>query len=87
MKEVTITKTMYETVDKQLFDTKEKAEQHELKLEYHRDIISFTTRIQKMCEGYYDCATASCNDMCPFKRNEDDCALYDYPVNWDFTSE
>lgn len=87
MKEVTVTKTMYETIDGRRFETQAEATNHEMNLEYHKDIISFTTRIQKMCEGYYDCATASCNDMCPFKRNEDDCALDDYPVNWDFTSE
>ena len=84
MKEIKVMKTMYETIDKKVFNTKEEAEQHESNLNYHKELISYATHIRNMCEKYYDCETDSCNDMCPFKVHKTNCAIDDYPINWIF---
>ena len=83
MKEIKITKTMYETIDGQLFETKEKANEYELTLERHKDIISFTIRIQKMCNEYANRNDDDeCDSKCPFKSATNGCKLHNYPCNW-----
>ena len=84
MKEIQVMKTMYETADKEVFNTKEEAEQHESILNYHKELISYAIHIRAMCEKYYDYETDSWNDMCPFKIHKTNCALNDYPTNWIF---
>ena len=86
MREIEVTKTMYETIDGQLFETKEKADEHELILKCHKAAISFAERIQKMCEEYAhynDNDNDECDPKCPFKSVVNGCCkLDDYPCNW-----
>ena len=77
MKETKVIKTMYETIDGRLFETQAEATNHEMNLEYHKDIISFAMRIKKMCNKYI--GYEECNSMCPFKREGDSCILEDAP--------
>ena len=77
MKETKVIKTMYETIDGRLFETQTEATNHEMNLEYHKDIISFARRIKKMCNKYI--GYEECNSMCPFKREGDSCILEDAP--------
>lgn len=84
MREIEATKTMYETVDGQVFELEEEAKAHELNLKCHRDAISFAERLQEMCEEYahYN-GNDECDPKCPFKSIVSErCMLDDYPCNW-----
>ena len=86
MKEIKVTKTMYETVDGRRFETRAEATNHEMNLEYHKDIISLAMRIKKMCskyveEGEYE-GYGECSNACPFKKEYGYCMLDDSPCNW-----
>lgn len=82
MKEIKVTKTMYETIDGICFETQAEATNHEMNLEYHKDIISFAMCIKEMCNKYV--GYEECNSMCPFKRGGDSCILGDAssPCDW-----
>lgn len=83
MKEIKVTKTMYETIDGRCFETQAKAAEHETVLERHKEIISFAINIRAMCykyvgEGEY----GNCSSECPFKGEHDYCILDDSPYDW-----
>ena len=81
MKEIKVIKTMYETIDGRHFETQAEATNHEINLEYHKDIISFAMRIKEMCDKYV--SYEECSSMCPFKRGESGCILEDAsPCDW-----
>lgn len=87
MKEIQVTKTMYETIDGRRFETQAEATNHEMNLEYHKDIISFAMRIKKMCskyveEGEYE-GHEECGSACPFKREYGCCMLENSPCDWE----
>ena len=83
MKEIEITKKMYETSDGKLFETKREAEEYELNLKCHKNAISFATRLREICNEYVNYnGNEECNPKCPFKYENDGCILDDYPCNW-----
>lgn len=82
MKEIKVTKTMYETIDGRHFETQAEATNHEMNLEYHKDIISFAMRIKEMCDKYI--GYEECSSMCPFKRGNESCILEDAPSPCDW---
>ena len=83
MKEIKVTKTMYETIDGQCFETEVEAEQHEASLNYHKDIISCAMRIREMCDKYVQEGDyGDCSSSCPFKKEYDCCILDDSPCDW-----
>lgn len=83
MKEIKITKTMYETIDGRRFETQTEAKDHEMKLELHKDIIACAIRIKEMCDKYVQ--YGECNSSCPFKKEYDYCILDDSPCDWKLT--
>ena len=83
MKEIKITKTMYEAIDGRCFETQAEAKEHEIKLELHKEIISCAMRIRKMCNKYVQEGDyGDCSSSCPFKKEYDCCILEDAPCDW-----
>lgn len=83
MKEIKVTKTMYETIDGRRFETQAEAAEHEAILEHHKEIISFAMGIRAMCDKYEGVGEyGDCSSECPFKNDFDDCILGDLPCNW-----
>ena len=82
MKEIKVIKTMYETIDGRHFETQAEATNHEMNLEYHKDIISFARRIKGMWDKYV--GYEEWNSMCGFKRGNDSCIFEDAssPCDW-----
>lgn len=80
MKEIKVTKTMYETIDGRRFETQAEAKDHEMKLESHKDIIACAMRIREMCDKYVQ--YGECSSLCPFKKEYDCCILDDSPCDW-----
>lgn len=80
MKEIKVTKTMYETIDGRRFETQAEAKDHEKKLESHKDIITCAIRIKEMCDKYVQ--YGECSSSCPFKKEYDCCILDDSPCDW-----
>ena len=80
MKEIKVTKTMYETIDGRRFETQAEAKDHEIKLESHKDIIACAIRIKEMCDKYV--RYGECSSSCPFKKEYDCCILDDSPGDW-----
>ena len=83
MREIKVTKTMYETIDGQCFETEVEAKQHEASFNYHKDIISCAMRIREMCNKYVS-EYGECSSSCPFKKEYDYCILDNYPCDWKF---
>ena len=81
MKEIKVTKTMYEAIDGRYFETQAEAKDHEMKLELHKDIISCAMRIREMCDKYVN-EYEECSSSCPFKKEYDCCLLDNYPCDW-----
>ena len=80
MKEIKVTRTMYEAIDGRCFETQAEAEEHEMNLESHKDIIACAIRIKEMCDKYVQ--YGECNSSCPFKKEYDCCILDDSPCDW-----